>query len=89
MKRKYSKPYLAMESFQLNAAIATSCSSEGKLPIHYGESTCIVGDDADEQVTEYLGNACKLDIIGKVGGDGNDTLCYHGPFDPYDVFIES
>lgn len=89
MKRKYSKPYLAMESFQLNAAIATSCSSEGKQPIHYGENTCIVGNDSDEQAIEYLGNACKLDIIGKVGGDGNDTLCYHGPFDPYDVFIES
>lgn len=89
MKRKYVKPYLIMESFQLNAAVAASCSSENKKPIHYGENSCIVGDDSDEQAIEYLGNACELDIIGEVGGDNNDTLCYHGPFDPYELFIKS
>lgn len=89
MKRNYSKPYLVMESFQLNAAVAASCSSEQKQPIHYGENTCIVGDDPDEQEMEYLGNACELDIVGDVGGDSNDTFCYQGPFDPYDVFIKS
>ena len=89
MKREYQKPYLAMESFQLNAAIAASCSSEGKQPIHYGENTCIMGDDPGESFIEYLGNACALDIVGTVGGDQNDTICYHGPFDPYEVFIKS
>lgn len=89
MKRKYQKPYLAVESFQLNAAIAASCSSEGKQPIHYGENTCIVGDNPDEQAIEYLGNACELDIVGDVGGDSNDTFCYHGPFDPYTLYIKS
>lgn len=89
MKRNYNKPYLVMESFQLNAAIATSCSGEGKQPIHYGENTCTVGDDPGEQAVEYLGNACELDIVGDVGGDANDTVCYHGPFDPYEIFIRS
>ncbi len=89
MKRKYSKPYLFVESFQLNAAIATSCSSQGKQPIHFGENTCIVGDDSDEQAIEYLGNACAMDIINNVSGDDNDEFCYHGPIDPYEVFIKS
>lgn len=89
MKRKYSKPYLLVESFQLNAAIATSCSSQGKQPIHFGANTCIVGDDPDEQAIEYLGNACKMDIVNDVGGDNHDGFCYHGPFDPYEVFIRS
>ena len=89
MKREYQKPYLAMESFQLNAAIAASCSSEGKQPIHYGENTCIVGDNSDETSIEYLGNACVLDIVGEIGGDKNDTICYQGPFDPFQIFIRS
>ena len=89
MKRKYQKPYLAMESFQLNAAIAASCSSEGKQPIHYGENNCFMGDDPGEKSIEYLGNACEMDIVVEVGGDQNDTICYHGPFDPYEVFIKS
>ena len=89
MKREYRKPYLAMESFQLNAAIAASCSSEGKQPINYGVDTCILGDDPGEQPIEYLGNACELDIVGDVGGDSNDTVCYQGPFDPYVVFLKS
>lgn len=89
MKRNYNKPYLVMESFQLNAAIATSCSGEGKQPIHYGENTCIVGDDKDETYIEYLGNACEVDVVGKVGGDDNDEFCYHGPIDPYALYIKS
>lgn len=89
MKRKYAKPYLIVESFQLNAAVASSCSGEGKLPIHFGENTCMSEDDEGEVYIEYLGNACKTDIINQVGGDGNDTICYHGPFDPYEVFIRS
>ena len=89
MKRNYNKPYLVMESFQLNAAVATSCSGEGKQPIHYGDNTCRVGDNSDEQQIDYLGNACVMDIVGDVGGDSNDTFCYHGPFDPYEIFIRS
>lgn len=89
MKRNYTKPYLLVESFQLNAAVATSCSSEGKQPIHYGENTCIVGDDSDETYIEYLGNACEIDVVGDVGGDNNDTFCYHGPIDPYALYIRS
>ena len=40
MKKSYRKPYLGVESFQLNAAVAEACSTAGREPIHYGESNC-------------------------------------------------
>lgn len=89
MKKEYQKPYLAVESFQLNAAIATGCSSEGKQPIHYAENTCWLGDNEGEQPSVFIGAACEVDVVNGVGGDGNDTLCYQGPIDPYAVFIKS
>lgn len=89
MKKEYQKPYLAVESFQLNAAIATGCSSEGKLPIHYTENQCRSGDDEGELLSVFIGAACEVDVVNGVGGDGNDTLCYQGPIDPYAVFIKS
>lgn len=75
MKKIYTKPYLAVESFQLNAAIAASCSSDGGIAIHYGESTC------SDSATGYFADVgvCSFDGNGK-GGDGNDGPCYHGPF---------
>ena len=93
MKREYRKPYLAMESFQLTAAIAASCSSQEKTPLNYGISNCKSGDDEGETYVDYLGNACDVDILGDenvgITGDDNDTLCYHGPFNPYDLFLQS
>lgn len=76
MKRKYSTPYLAVESFQLNAAIAASCSSQGYMPLnHYDYATC-----KDHTVGGYFFNAdhCDVDLTPD-DGDGSDTICYHGP----------
>ena len=83
MKREYQKPYLAMESFQLNAAIAASCSSEGKTPINYGVDSCGNG-----YFGVYFGSSCEVDVTNP-GGDENDELCYQGLFDPNLVFIQS
>lgn len=77
MKREYQKPYLAMESFQLNAAIAASCTSAGKSPINYGRYDCKLGDDPGEQYDVYFGAVCDVDVYTQ-SGDGNDELCYHG-----------
>ena len=67
MKREYRKPYLAMESFQLNAAIAASCSSDNKQPIHYGENTCIVGDDPGEQSVEIQTiRSATMDLLTQI-----------------------
>lgn len=75
MKREYRKPYLLVESFQLDAAIAAACSEDGKMPINYGLDTCRATEE-DPGMT-YIGNMCIHDV--KVEGDGNDLICYHGP----------
>ena len=46
MKKTYSKPYIAVESFQLDAAIASSCSSTGKMPLHFGQNSCTSFEEA-------------------------------------------
>lgn len=76
MKRVYSKPVLAVESFQLDAAIAASCSSQGYQPLnHYDYATC-----KDHTDGGYFFNAdhCDVDLTPD-DGDGSDTICYHGP----------
>ena len=73
MKKEYKKPLIAVESFQLDAAVAGTCVANGFIPIGHGEDNCWF---ADRQFFNY--NNCQFDLTGP-GGDGNDTLCYHGP----------
>lgn len=75
MKKTYTKPYIAAESFQLDAAIAASCSSEGKQEINYGQNNCTA---LEEYGVAYFGVGCDPQIV-EADGTGNDTLCYHGP----------
>lgn len=75
MKKTYKKPYIAVESFQLDAAIAASCSSEGKAALNYVIATC--KDYTDYAVLGYFGNSCTHNVMDE--GDGNDWICYHGP----------
>ena len=89
MKKKYSKPYIFIESFQLDASIATSCSAENKYPIHFGVQTCSAGNEEGETYVDVLGNACTINVSDNKGGDDNDTFCYHGSINPYDLFINS
>lgn len=79
MKKAYVKPYLAVESFQLDAAIASSCSSEGKLALGYTMNSCTLDDSKGTYNPNfgYFGHSCRSDV--EVVGDGNDTICYHGP----------
>ena len=87
MKKAYSKPLIAVESFQLNAAIAASCSKDGKLAINYARNTCT---DVEEGGPGYFGTACAdigLTDIVNPGGDANDEFCYHGPVG--DLFLQS
>lgn len=73
MRKKYSKPFLKWESFQLDAAIAASCSSQGFIPIGHGENNCTYKND---QFFNY--DNCQCDVTGPED-DGNDAVCYHGP----------
>lgn len=73
MKKKYEKPVLMIESFQLDATVAASCSSQDGIPIHYGESNCVFDGGA-----YFNYNNCDEDVTGS-DDDGHDTICYHGP----------
>lgn len=73
MKKQYNKPYIGLESFQLNAAIADACSTSGGTAINHGESTCSF---ANGQFFSLFN--CETDVTGPAN-DGNDTLCYQGP----------
>lgn len=81
MKREYKKPYLLVETFQLDAAIASSCSSNGATAINHDMQTCTAVEEAPG--LGYFGPACLAaggDDVNKLnGGDSNDGFCYHGP----------
>lgn len=74
MKKKYEKPYIVVESFQLNAAIASACSKEHKLALNYNMDTCKITNIPG---FTYFGKACVHSV--HVDGDGYDEICYHGP----------
>ena len=64
MKRRYVKPYLMVEPYQLDASIAEACSSNGGTPIYYGEGNCMY-------MEYFYSSQCPEDVVH---GD-----CYHGP----------
>lgn len=88
MKKKYVKPIIVIESFQLDAAIAASCSSQDFIPINYGENSCGFDEISSGRWHFFNYNNCEMDLTGS-GGDGNDTECYHGPILANSTFISS
>lgn len=92
MKKEYKKPYLLVESFQLDAAIAGACKQAGLTPINHYLNTCTAAEEAPE--LGYFGAACEAAGGDNVnlweGGDSNDGFCYHGPtIDLTDIFLIS
>lgn len=89
MKKTYTKPYLAVESFQLDAAIATSCSSQGKAVLTQAVESCTF-ESIDPRITQF-GGPCTTNVIETAHGYGRyNTLCYHGPVVTYsNVFTAS
>lgn len=87
MKKNYAKPYLIVESFQLNAAIAAGCNEDnGLIPLGHDFNTCNANEEAPG--LNYVGDKCIHDV--DVEGDGFDEICYHGPLINYtDVFLDS
>ena len=78
MKKKYEKPDLLVESFQLDAAIAGSCSGEGYIAIGHWEKTCGDGTSSSYRFYAFSNDTCEVDVAG-ADEDGDDYLCYHGP----------
>ena len=89
MKKTYTKPYLAVESFQLDAAIATSCSSQGKAVLTQAVESCTF-ESINPRITQF-GDPCTTNVIKPAHGYGlYNTLCYHGPVAAYsNVFMTS
>lgn len=77
MKLEYQKPYLAVESFQLNAAIAGSCA--GKTILAHSVDDCTFQDAVGPTPgVTYFGAKCAsepggLDIVNTNNGD---SICY-------------
>ena len=71
IKREYRKPYLAVESFQLDAAIAGACTVD----LMYSVDTCTYVDvDGDNNDSGYFGTACGAENGVDVSGL---NTCYH------------
>lgn len=86
MKKEYVKPAIMVEFFQLDAAIASSCSANGLYPLNYSADTCTW---EQELPGGYFGGNCTHDVKNP-GSDSNDTICYHGPGIAVDaVFMNS
>lgn len=72
MKKEYVKPYLALESFQLVAALAGSCSGDGQIPLNQSISGCNAWDDYDDPL---FGSGCQHNA------EANPKLCYQNSLD--------
>lgn len=72
MKKEYAKPYVLKESFQLDAAIAGSCSDDGYLVLNHYRSNCT-------EAGYFASSVCDNDISLDYPADSSDDFCYHGP----------
>ena len=70
MRKSYQKPILAVESFQLDAAIAGSCSGQGYVPLNHYEKNCQFDG-------RFFSSQCYEDVV--TPSNPNDEICYHGP----------
>lgn len=75
MKKEYAKPFLAVESFQLDAALAGACKDAGALEL--------IGPTADKCIKDLGGGdiifsfACAQQNGDDIThNDSNDELCY-------------
>ena len=87
MKKEYTKPFLAVESFQLDAAIAASCSTAGKVSLNHGLNNCTLIEEVPGE--EIFGGACVEDIYN-FNTEGNDGFCYHAfAYDAKELYLNS
>lgn len=71
MRRKYKKPMIAVESFQLNATFAATCSV--KVELNSGVHSC----DLNDQGIPEFGQACEANGGYDVTVDfPDDQPCY-------------
>lgn len=80
MKKEYRKPCFAVESFQLDAAIAAgTCGNRNpETTLNLKIDTCVLGDKEGEVPTYLFGKACAVQSgMGEPGVDITETdQCY-------------
>ena len=103
MKKEYRAPYLAMESFQLDAAIAVNCSKQqasnwgtpletNKAALGWAAESCAPAGEG--VLIAFFGDACMMDgrtdcVPSPEEIESNDYFCYQAPFWYLDVAINS
>lgn len=80
MKKRYIKPQIAYESFQLSTSIAASCALLGSQSAQY---VCPVTDPDSGFIlfTDDISSPCDTAPVG-----GNDSVCYDVPVANWNVF---
>ena len=73
MKKTYAKPYLIVEAFQLDTAVA-SCSGEGGIALNHSTSNCTLEEERPGFF--WFGHACENSVYNVQEGD---TACYNAP----------
>lgn len=87
MKKEYVKPYLAVESFQLDASVAGVCPSD----LNHSLSDCsfVQASKAGMSLDIYYGPACVrdggIDMLQHQQIPENADICYHGPAGTYSL----
>ena len=70
-KKKYSRPSVKVETFQIDTAVA-SCSGEGGVALHYSYETCTALEETGDV---WFGNACAAPAYS----DPGKKVCYNAP----------
>ncbi len=70
MKKEYVKPYLALESFQLVAALAGACNGAGQTPLNQSIDECTAVEEGGGML---FGNACTVNVHLQ------PNICHQGP----------
>ncbi|MCD7807962.1 MAG: hypothetical protein LUH02_01360 [Erysipelotrichaceae bacterium] len=89
MKKKYEKPGLIYESFELNQTIAESCGVTGGgnslgTPSHWSKDTCGWSIGGNIVLWGSASNGCN-DIVENDDG-APDGMCYNNPSPGQTIF---
>lgn len=82
MKKSYTKPEIAFESFTLSTNIAGDCEVKNSSPTRY---SCAY-ETRDGNIFTSEVDACTVEVNGDYTA-GNNTFCYHNPGEDSNLFI--
>lgn len=83
MKKIYSKPEIAFESFSLSTNIAGDCEVKTNLQ---GQNSCGMDFSGMKVFMQGMGG-CSNIAVDNVGGDGEfNKICYHVPSGDNNLF---